>query len=307
MLSGLAGARHITWTDAGDRSGRALVTVELHADAADPALEALSGLGVPAEDVAPAPGRDPARARSRERANLPGRTFSAGRRVRATGCSLPCVHGRCRGYAAYGVIYNNGLIGRDGRRPRPAPDRGELRGNRQARPAGLARFLDPCRRARRHRLGRRRAHRAARPPGPARRASVERAGVLEGLTTVNSSTFLVALAAGIAGMLALESPRELRRGCCDLGDHGPGVVLPRRGGRRRRDREGGGGPGGTGHQHRNARDGRHPCADGAEALRAAPRARHEPYPPLTPLTKLDDLVDELEARRRRVVVVPSGR
>ncbi len=35
--------------------------------------------------------------------------------------------------------------------------------------------------------------------------SVERAGVLEGLTTVNSSTFMVAIAAGIAGMLALES------------------------------------------------------------------------------------------------------
>jgi hypothetical protein len=71
MLSALAGARHITWTDAGDRSARALVTVELHADAADPALEALSGLGVPAEDVtllrldAIRPG-----ARSRERANL---------------------------------------------------------------------------------------------------------------------------------------------------------------------------------------------------------------------------------------------
>ena len=31
------------------------------------------------------------------------------------------------------------------------------------------------------------------------------AGVLEGLTTVNSSTFIVALAAGIAAMLALES------------------------------------------------------------------------------------------------------
>ena len=30
-------------------------------------------------------------------------------------------------------------------------------------------------------------------------------GVLEGLTTVNSSTFMVALAAGIAGMLALET------------------------------------------------------------------------------------------------------
>ena len=94
MLSGLAGARHITWTDAGDRSGRALVTVELHADAADPALEALSGLGVPAEDVTLLRLDAIGPSLSRERANLPGRTFGRAGEYARTGCSLPCVHGR---------------------------------------------------------------------------------------------------------------------------------------------------------------------------------------------------------------------
>jgi hypothetical protein len=50
-LSGLAGARHPTWTDAGDGSGRGLVTVELHPDTADRALEALRRHEVPAADI----------------------------------------------------------------------------------------------------------------------------------------------------------------------------------------------------------------------------------------------------------------
>jgi hypothetical protein len=50
-VSALAGADHITRTDAGDRTGRALVTADVDPDAADTALRALSRLGVPAEDI----------------------------------------------------------------------------------------------------------------------------------------------------------------------------------------------------------------------------------------------------------------
>ena len=50
-VSALDGADHITWTDTGDRSGRALVTADVDSDAADAALRALNRLGVPADDV----------------------------------------------------------------------------------------------------------------------------------------------------------------------------------------------------------------------------------------------------------------
>jgi len=112
MLSGLAGARHPTWSDAGDTSGRALVTVELHADAADPALEALRGLGVPAEDVsllrldAIQPGT-----RSVERAHvlwadLIGR---AGEYARPVARYLVFM-GAAGVIAGYGVIYSSGIL-----------------------------------------------------------------------------------------------------------------------------------------------------------------------------------------------------
>jgi hypothetical protein len=79
MLSGLAGARHPTWSDAGDGSGRGLVSVELQPDAADRALEALRRLEVPAADITLRAwyrsGLEPETVRARTSS---GPTFSAG-------------------------------------------------------------------------------------------------------------------------------------------------------------------------------------------------------------------------------------
>ena len=50
-LSALPGARRITWTEVRDRGGGALVIVDIAADAADPALEAVREAGVPSADV----------------------------------------------------------------------------------------------------------------------------------------------------------------------------------------------------------------------------------------------------------------
>ena len=50
-LQGLPGARHVSLADAGTL-GAALVTADVRADAADPALETLEEFGIPADDVA---------------------------------------------------------------------------------------------------------------------------------------------------------------------------------------------------------------------------------------------------------------
>jgi uncharacterized hydrophobic protein (TIGR00271 family) len=209
-LSGLDGARHIIWADAADGSGRARVTVELHADAADPALEALRGLGVPPEDVsllrldAIQPG-----ARSRERANLLwadllGRAGEYARPV-ARFLVFMSVAGVI---AAYGVIYDNVILIVGAMAV--APDLLPI----AATCVGLV--------LRRHKLVWRALVTLAAGLGlTCLSAAVLTAlldlldllpssftievGGLEGLTKVNSSTFVVALAAGIAGMLALES------------------------------------------------------------------------------------------------------
>jgi uncharacterized hydrophobic protein (TIGR00271 family) len=210
MLSELRGARHLTWIDAGARNGRAVVTVELSAEAADPALDGLSGLGVPAEDIALLrldvirPG-----ARSRERANLlwadlVGRAAEYARPV----ARFLVFMGAAGVIAGYGVIYDNGIliVGAMAVAPDLLPIAAcciglVLRRRRLVWRAlltlgaglgftGLVAgvltvLLDLLNLL---------------PSG----FSVD-VGVLEGLTTVNSSTFLVALAAGVAGMLALES------------------------------------------------------------------------------------------------------
>ena len=210
MLAGLEGARHLTWIDGGDQSGRAVVTVELAAEAADPALDGLKRLGVPAEDIALVrldvirPG-----ARSRERANLlwadlVGRAAEYARPV----ARFLVFMGAAGVIAGYGVIYNNGIliVGAMAVAPDLLPiaacciglvlRRGRLvwralitlaaglgfTGLVAGVLTALLDLLDLL------------------PSG----FSVD-VGVLEGLTTVNSSTFLVALAAGVAGMLALES------------------------------------------------------------------------------------------------------
>ena len=111
-LSGLPGARHITWTEARDRGGGALVTADLRADAADPALEAVREVGVPAEDVdllrveSIQPG-----ASRRQGANLIWADLlgQAGEHARPVARYL--VFMAAAGViAAYGVIYENSIL-----------------------------------------------------------------------------------------------------------------------------------------------------------------------------------------------------
>ena len=94
------------------RTRRSSFPADGRADAADPALEALSGLGVPSEDVtllrldAIQPG-----ARSRERANLLWADLlgRAGEYARPVARYLVFM-GVAGVIAAYGVIYNNGIL-----------------------------------------------------------------------------------------------------------------------------------------------------------------------------------------------------
>jgi uncharacterized hydrophobic protein (TIGR00271 family) len=208
-LSALPGARHITWTEARDRGGGALVTVDLRADAADPALEAIREAGVPSTDAellrmeSISPGH-PRRGASLIWADLLGQAGEHARPV-ARYLVFMAVAGVI---AAYGVIYENGIliVGAMAVSPDLLPitaicvgltlGRGRLvrrafvtlavgLGAAWAFAAALTASLDLLNLF---------------PAG-----FVLGQGPLNGLTTVNSSTVVVALVAGIAGMLALES------------------------------------------------------------------------------------------------------
>jgi hypothetical protein len=114
MAAALAGADHVTRTDAGDGAGQTLVTADVDPDAADAALHALTSLGVPAEDVwlLRLEGLQPGRRRRRREggavvwADLLGH---AGERARPVGrfLMLMAVAGII---ATYGVIYSNGIL-----------------------------------------------------------------------------------------------------------------------------------------------------------------------------------------------------
>jgi uncharacterized hydrophobic protein (TIGR00271 family) len=208
-LSALEGAVHITRSYAGDRSGRALVTADLHPDAADSALSTVDRLGVPAEDVSllrldaiqsgPLRGAD-----LMVWADLLGQ---AGQNARPVARYL--VFMLAAGViAAYGVIYENGIL---------------IVGAMAVSP-DLLPITSICVALI---LGR---HRLVGRAGVTLAAGLGLAGlvaglltavldvlgwlpanfevgesVLAGLTTVNNSTVVVALVAGVAGMLALES------------------------------------------------------------------------------------------------------
>jgi uncharacterized hydrophobic protein (TIGR00271 family) len=211
-VAALPGAEHVTRTDAGNGAGQALVTADVDPDAADAALRALTTLGVPAEDVwllrleGLQPGR---RGRRRESsavvwADLLGQ---AGEHARPVGrfLILMAVAGVI---AAYGVFYSNGIliVGAMAVSPDFLPIAATCIGLVARRPrlvgrafwtltAGLA---------------------TAGVVAGLLTAGVDVLGLLPsgfhvgenglaGLTTVNDSTFAVAFAAGIAGMLALET------------------------------------------------------------------------------------------------------
>jgi uncharacterized hydrophobic protein (TIGR00271 family) len=209
-LSALAGARHITWTDVRDHAGAALVTADLHPDAVDPAMEAVRDLGVPAEDTALLrlesinPGTPRRKGVNLVWADLLGQAGEHARPV-ARYFIFMAVAGVI---AAYGVLYSNsilivgamavspdllpitaicvGLIMRRGRLVRRAFVTLALGLGFAGFTAGvLTALLDLLGLLPDHfKIG---------------------AGALQGLTTVNSSTVMVALVAGVAGMLALES------------------------------------------------------------------------------------------------------
>jgi uncharacterized hydrophobic protein (TIGR00271 family) len=209
-LAALPGARHVTRSEAADRSGRELVAADLDADAADAALTAVERQGVPAQDIwlLRLDGFQPGRRRSEGAAvvwaDLLGQAGEHARPV-ARYLAFMSVAGVIAGY---GVIYANGIlivgamavspdflpiaatcIGLAARRPRLV-GRGFVTlavglGLAGAVAGVLTALLDLA--------------------GLLPSSFEVGASVLGGLTTVNSSTFLVALAAGVAGILALET------------------------------------------------------------------------------------------------------
>lgn len=211
-VSALAGADHVTRTDAGDGTGQTLVTADVDPDAADAALHVLTSLGVPTEDVwlLRLEGLQPGRRRRRREggavvwADLLGQ---AGEHARPVGrfLMLMAVAGII---AAYGVIYSNGIliVGAMAVSPDFLPI--------AATCIGLV--------ARRRRLVARAFWTLTAGLGTAcviagaLTAFLDLVDLLpssfhvgenalQGLTTVNSSTVVVAFVAGIAGLLALET------------------------------------------------------------------------------------------------------
>jgi uncharacterized hydrophobic protein (TIGR00271 family) len=211
-VSALPGAEHVTRTDAGHEAGQALVTADVDSDSADVALHALTTLGVPAEDVwlLRLEGLQPGRRGRRQHASavvwadLLGQAGEHARPV-ARYLMLMAAAGVI---AAYGVIYDNGIL---------------IVGAMAVAPDFLA-IAAACIGivARRPRLVGRAfwtliAGLATTGVVAATLTAVlDLAGLLPsafhvgesglaGLTSVNDSTFGVALAAGIAGMLAIET------------------------------------------------------------------------------------------------------
>ena len=209
-LGVLPGAEHVTCAAAGDRTGRAFVTADLDAQAADAALEALDELGVEPRDVwllrldGIQPGREHRAQSAVVWADLVGQAAMYSRPV-ARFLGFMAVAGVI---AAYGVLYSNGIliVGAMAVSPDFLPI--------AATCIGIAR-------------GRKRlATYAAVTLGVGLAVTGVTAAVLTaildllgelpggfavgenglaGLTTVNSSTVVVAFVAGIAGILALET------------------------------------------------------------------------------------------------------
>jgi uncharacterized hydrophobic protein (TIGR00271 family) len=209
-LSGFPGTRHVTRTDAGAHDGQSVVTADLETETADAALAALRRLGVTDDDISllrveaiRTAGRRPTRA-SLLWADLLGQASEHARPV-ARYLVLMGISGMI---AANGVIYVNSIliVGAMAVSPDLLPI------------TAIAIALV----ARRAGLVRRAAVTLAAGLGCAGFSAGVLAGVLDlvdllpgdfelsaaalrGLTTINSSTFVVALVAGVAGMLALET------------------------------------------------------------------------------------------------------
>jgi uncharacterized hydrophobic protein (TIGR00271 family) len=209
-LSGLYGARHITRTDTGHRSRAVIVTADLEPGAADDALHALRLLGVPPDDVsllrleAIQPLLRHPRGASLVWADLLGQAGEHARPV-ARYLAFMAAAGII---AAYGVIYDNQIliVGAMAVSPDLLPITAICVGAVLLRGVLVLRAVWT--------LGAGLACACLFAAGLT--AALDLAGLLpsgfavgesslSGLTTVNSSTIVVALAAGAAGMLALET------------------------------------------------------------------------------------------------------
>jgi uncharacterized hydrophobic protein (TIGR00271 family) len=207
-LSRLPGATHLTLSGSGAGSGGAIVTADLQPEAADAALEDLDRLGVPATD------RLLLRLDAIEPGAQIGETLvwadllgQAGAHARPVGRYL--VFMAAAGIiAAYGVIYASGIliVGAMAVSPDLLPITAVCVGL----VLGRARLV-------RHALWTLAAGLGAACAIAAALTALLHAvgllpssfqvgeGALHGLVTVNSSTVVVALVAGVAGMLALET------------------------------------------------------------------------------------------------------
>src|SRR5262245_25686656 len=209
-LSVLDGARHITRTTTGHRMDTVIVTADLHADAADAALHSLRRLGVATDDFALL--RLDAIQPLRRHPQVTGLVWAdllgqAGEHARPVARYLAFM-AAAGIIAAYGVVYGNQIliVGAMAVSPDLLPitsiciglvlRRGALvAGAAWTLAAGLActclvaagltALLDLT--------------------GWLPNGFTVGESALGGLTSVNSSTFIVALAAGTAGMLALET------------------------------------------------------------------------------------------------------
>jgi uncharacterized hydrophobic protein (TIGR00271 family) len=209
-LSSFAGASHVTRTDTEGGDGPAVVTADLQVDAADAALRVLRRIGVHGDDISllrvdaiQTGGRRPTRA-SLLWADLLGQ---AGEHARAVARYLVLM-GIAGIIAGYGVIYVNGIliVGAMAVSPDLLPITSIGIALVAGRPrlaaratvtlvAGLAcTGLIAC-------LLTGTLNLTDLLPGDFKLT----AHALEGLATVNSSTFVVAFVAGMAAMLALET------------------------------------------------------------------------------------------------------
>jgi uncharacterized hydrophobic protein (TIGR00271 family) len=207
-LSRLPGATHLTLSGCGDGSGSAVVTADLQPEAADAALQHLDRLGVPAAD------------RSLLRLDAIDRGMEIGEGLvwadlvgQAAAHSRPVVRylvfmAAAGVIAAYGVIYSNGIliVGAMAVSPDLLPITAVCVGLVLARARLVRRALWTLAAG----LGAACAIAAALTAGldalgllPSSFQVGE--GALHGLVTVNSSTVVVALVAGVVGMLSLET------------------------------------------------------------------------------------------------------
>jgi uncharacterized hydrophobic protein (TIGR00271 family) len=211
-VSALPGAAHVTRTDAGHEAGHALVTADVDPDAADAALQALNALGVPPADIwlLRLEGLQPGRLSPRRKssavvwADLLGQAGEQARPV-ARFLVLMAVAGVI---AAYGVFYGNGIliVGAMAVSPDFLPIAATCIGLVARRPRLVGRAFWTLTAG----LG------TAGVTAGALTALLDALDLLPasfhvgenglaGLTTVNNSTFVVALVAGVAGILALET------------------------------------------------------------------------------------------------------